>query len=229
MSRSPHPTASLKAQAIVLLSQREHSRNELRRKLMQRASAAHTQACLEASARDAQREEVQSDVTDNGNDVVQHRRVAKTVAPSALVQYAFDAQPETAPPRTASHVDLRGHKPDPEQVSEIARQVEELLDWLTTHAYLSEERFVESRIHARAARYGNQRIKQELSQHGLVMSEETRQSLRDTELERARAVWRRKFGNCPQDGAERARQTRFLAARGFTADTIRQVLRGDPE
>ena len=45
-----------------------------------------------------------------------------------------------------------------------------------------------------------------------------------TELARAREVWRRKFEQPPQDASERARQSRFLAARGFGGEVIRKVL-----
>ena len=52
--------------------------------------------------------------------------------------------------------------------------------------------------------------------------------LKDTELERARGVWRRRFDGPPQSLQERARQTRFLLARGFGGDTVRKVLNGAP-
>jgi regulatory protein len=50
--------------------------------------------------------------------------------------------------------------------------------------------------------------------------------LRGTELARAREVWRRKFGVPPQEAAERARQMRFLAGRGFSGDVVRRVVSG---
>jgi len=50
--------------------------------------------------------------------------------------------------------------------------------------------------------------------------------LRTTELARAREVWQKKFGKSPQDAAERARQMRFLASRGFGGDTIHRVVSG---
>jgi regulatory protein len=49
--------------------------------------------------------------------------------------------------------------------------------------------------------------------------------LRESELQRARDVWQRRFEKPPQDAAERAKQARFLAARGFDGDVIRRVLR----
>jgi regulatory protein len=104
-------------------------------------------------------------------------------------------------------------------------RVDALLDWLEANRYLSQERFVESRVHARAARFGNLRIRQELAHHQAVLSPEVAQALRDSELERARVVHARKFQNPPSTAAEHAKQARFLAGRGFSPDTIRRVLR----
>ena len=106
-----------------------------------------------------------------------------------------------------------------------AGRVDALLDWLEANRYLSQERFVESRVHARAARFGNLRIRQELAHHQAVLSPEAAQALRDSELERACAVHARKFQNPPSTAAEHAKQARFLAGRGFSPDTIRRVLR----
>jgi regulatory protein len=49
---------------------------------------------------------------------------------------------------------------------------------------------------------------------------------RATEVERARAAWRKRFGQPPADAAERAKQIRFLQGRGFTFDVIRRVIAG---
>jgi regulatory protein len=49
---------------------------------------------------------------------------------------------------------------------------------------------------------------------------------RDSELERAREVWRKKFGSTPTDAAEKARQMRFLQSRGFTPEVIRRAIGG---
>ena len=152
---------SLKGRALQLLAQREHSRAELRRKLL-----AHARAD-EASSVDA------------------------------------DATPPADP----------------------TSQVNAVLDWLEAHNYLSQERFVESRVHARAARFGNLRIRRELAQHAVTLSSEAAQSLQASELERARAVWSRKYPTPPADAVARARQARFLAGRGFSPEVIRRVLR----
>jgi regulatory protein len=109
-----------------------------------------------------------------------------------------------------------------------AEGLEALLEALQAAGHLSDSRFVESRVNARAARLGNLRIELELRRNGVQPDEAVRQVLRAGELERARAVWARRFGQPPADRAEQARQARFLAGRGFSADSIRRVTGGDP-
>ena len=55
--------------------------------------------------------------------------------------------------------------------------------------------------------------------------------LKDSELARAIEVWRRRFDAPATDQKERARQARFLMARGFSGAVVAKVLRGafDPE
>lgn len=181
---------SLKARAIALLAQREHSLSELRRKLLR-----------------MERERLRKE-----------QAAANEFSPAqASDEVANDA--EDAPAR-------------------IAKTVEALLLWLQAQSYLSEARFVESRLHARASRFGNSRIKQELAQHGLSLDAEHLERLKDSEFERARGVWERKFGAIgpPSAGktrgdshemlaAARAKQTRFLVQRGFSPELIRKLLR----
>ncbi len=163
---------SLKARALQWLAQREHSRVELRRKLL---------------------------------------RVARQ--------------------RPREGGEGGGAADDAQDAREVEREVEALLDWLAAQRYLSDARFIESRVNARAARYGDLRIRQELGQHGAVPDAATTERLKDSELARARAVWLRKYGSAPAAAAkDRARQMRFLAGRGFSGDVIRRVMRrSDPE
>lgn len=107
-------------------------------------------------------------------------------------------------------------------------QLREVLDELQAKGFLDERRAAESLLHRRAAKLGSLRLKQELQAKG-VDGELVRQAITNlarTEVDRAREVWRRKFGQLPVDAAGRARQTRFLAARGFGAEAITRVLRG---
>ena len=164
---------SLKARAVGLLAQREHSRAELRRKLLR----------------------------------IEQQRLRLAAA---------RADGESGGPAAEDEPDA--------EAGEAA--VDALLDALAADGYLNETRFVESRLHLRAGRFGTQRIQQELAQHGLRLDAEQQDALRTTELERAREVWLKRFGPEPAtEPAEQARQTRFLLARGFAGDVVRRVLR----
>lgn len=111
---------------------------------------------------------------------------------------------------------------------EEADSLEELLDALESEGWLSDSRFAESLIHRRASRLGANRIVGELKRHavGQTLIEEASAQLRETELARAQAVWSKKYGQLPETPAERARQARFLAARGFSGATISKILKG---
>ena len=114
-----------------------------------------------------------------------------------------------------------GPEDDPDAVARV-------LDELAAKGFIDEARVAESVLHRRAGRLGGARVLQELRAKGLpdeVVADAAAQ-LRTTELARAQAVWRRKFGQPPADAAERARQLRFLAARGFSGDVARRALGG---
>ncbi|MBT3068434.1 recombination regulator RecX [Rhodoferax sp. U11-2br] len=102
------------------------------------------------------------------------------------------------------------------------------LDDLQAKGFISEQRVLESVVNRRASKLGASRIKQELQAKGLDPQAvaDAVQGLRATELERARDVWQKKFGQAPQDADQRAKQMRFLASRGFGGDTIRRVVAG---
>jgi len=109
--------------------------------------------------------------------------------------------------------------------------IDALLDTLAAANFLSEERFSESLVRRRAARFGNARILSELQSHGIEGDAVAaiRASLGQDEEERAAAIWRRKFKHPPADATERARQMRFLQQRGFSARAIQAALRSAGE
>lgn len=103
-----------------------------------------------------------------------------------------------------------------------------VLDELQGKDFINEARVVESVLHRRASRMGASRIRQELQAKGLgadVVQQAVAQ-LQGSELERARAVWLRKFGEPAADAAGRNKQIRFLMARGFSGDVVHRVVRG---
>jgi regulatory protein len=112
--------------------------------------------------------------------------------------------------------------------AEEGDDVEALLDFLEQNNWLSTERFSESLINRRGARYGNSRIVAELQQHGVSGEalKELKSGLVDTEAARAADVWRRKFGEVAVDAAGRAKQMRFLLQRGFSQAAVRHAIKG---
>lgn len=100
------------------------------------------------------------------------------------------------------------------------------LDWLQAKGFINEARVADSVVQRKAARMGTARIAQELSQKGLSheLVQDTVAALRNSEAERAQAVWMRKFGQPASTLQARAKQLRFLAARGFSAEVVRRVV-----
>jgi regulatory protein len=111
---------------------------------------------------------------------------------------------------------------------EAPGELQNALDELQAKGFISEQRVVESVVNRRAARLGAGRVKQELQAKGISaeLVADAVERLRGTETERAREVWRKKFGAPAADAAGRARQVRFLASRGFGGEAIRRVVAG---
>jgi regulatory protein len=102
------------------------------------------------------------------------------------------------------------------------------LDELAAKGFIDEQRMVESVVNSRSRKLGASRVRQELQAKGLPAEAiaEAVQTMRSTELERAREIWRKKFGAPPADAAARMKQVRFLISRGFAADVVRKVVAG---
>lgn len=155
---------ALKQRAIALLARREHSRAELRRKLL----AAPVGGRGRAAAGMAE-------------------------APRALPSPAL---------------------------------VDAVLDELAELKLLSDRRMAESLVRSSAARFGTARISQNLQRKGVEagLIEEALQPLANTETDRAREVWQRRFGQAPADMKARAKQYRFLLSRGFASSVVSRVV-----
>ncbi|QHE78201.1 recombination regulator RecX [Hydrogenophaga sp. PBL-H3] len=123
--------------------------------------------------------------------------------------------------RTELQRKLRAHETEP---GELARA----LDELEAKGFISEQRVIESVVHRRSAKLGASRVRQELQAKGLDPQAvaEAVAALQGSEVARAREVWRKKFGQPPADAAERSKQMRFLASRGFGGEAIRRVVQG---
>ena len=105
------------------------------------------------------------------------------------------------------------------------------LDRLVELGLLSDARFADAYVRAKAARFGASRLKSELARRGVaaeLIGSALDVASGDAEPERARAVLRRKFDTPPADAREWARQARFLQGRGFSTEIIRSVLKESP-
>ena len=127
--------------------------------------------------------------------------------------------------REHSRLELeRKLKPFEETPGELA----EALDFLQAKDFINEQRVLESVVNRRSVKLGAFRVRQELQAKGLPVEAiaQAVHDLRSTELERAREVWRKKFGAAPQDPAARAKQVRFLVSRGFAPEVVKRVVAG---
>lgn len=105
--------------------------------------------------------------------------------------------------------------------------LKEILDFLENSKFLSDERFSESLVHRRQARFGNQRILAELHTHGLSQAEiiNAKEKLAVSEVSRAVEVLHRKFVEPPSSHIEKAKQMKFLQQRGFSMKAITEAFK----
>lgn len=110
----------------------------------------------------------------------------------------------------------------------LTLQIGEVLDDFEARGWLSDERFAEALVRRRSERYGARKIQDELQRAGVNGEKATEliQGLRETEYQRAKDLWLKKFGALAQEQKERARQYRFLASKGFSSEVVSKVLGG---
>jgi regulatory protein len=107
-----------------------------------------------------------------------------------------------------------------------ACDIQSLLDEFEEKKWLSDRRFAESYVADHRSRAGTVKLAFDLRQRGVAdnIIEAVLSDNRDSELERAQAVWQKKFGSAPANMTEKARQMRFLQSRGFGTEVIRRVI-----
>lgn len=111
--------------------------------------------------------------------------------------------------------------------SEDTSEIEAVLERLTAKDLLSEPRYAASLVRRHGTKFGRARIERELHAQGLdnALTEQALASLtREQQQAQLQAVWRKKF-TPPLDAAARAKQSRFLLARGFDAELVHGWLR----
>ena len=107
-------------------------------------------------------------------------------------------------------------------------EVEQALAQLEAKGLVDDARVVETLVNRRSGKLGASRLRQELQAKGVSaeLVAETMAGLKGSELARAQAVWQKKFGQLAANSAERNKQARFLASRGFSGEVVRQVVAG---
>lgn len=134
--------------------------------------------------------------------------------------------------RALRYLSMREHS-RAELARKLARYADEsddvpaLLDALEAASFLSAERFSDSLVNRRQARFGNQRIFAELRSHGLDEDQidAVKTGLLESEEHRASEVLLRKFARAATDQQDRIKQMRFLQQRGFSGKAIQIALR----
>lgn len=107
--------------------------------------------------------------------------------------------------------------------------IDMVLDRLAEQELLSESRYLESYIRQRSnAGYGPLRIQEELIQRGSARPD-IKTALQRSHIDwhsQLRTTWYKKFsGSLPKNQYEYAKQLRFLSYRGYSADSIKQLLK----
>lgn len=117
--------------------------------------------------------------------------------------------------------------------AEHAAELDALLQSLQAKGLLSDARAAASMARQKASRYGSARIRRDLLAKGLEreLVHSTLADLQQDEWQRAQAIWQARFGaqdmralDAPQRQKLRAKQARFMLARGFPADMVRKLL-----
>jgi len=213
----------LLSRAMRLLSQRDHSEVELRRKLAAQPFAAKLKAANRAkyqrmSNRDT--EDNNSEYNDSEEDFTEERSFQRRNAKNNR----FSRTSNLSADRTSAPTETLPEEPiDP-------ALIEQVIAYCYQHNWLDDQRFSRVYLESRSRKgYGPQRIRAELLQKG-VDKERVQLALEETEIDwgqQAKELAQRKFGdNLPTVWHEKAKLQRYLQYRGFFQEDIQSIYRG---
>ena len=114
-----------------------------------------------------------------------------------------------------------------ERIASESDDVESVIETLAQKGWLSDSRYAELAVRAKARRFGPLKVAYALRAKGVA--EETIAAAfhaagRDGAADMER-VWNSRFSQQPENDRERARQVRFLQGRGFPLDDVLKFLR----
>ncbi|MDO4769765.1 MAG: regulatory protein RecX [Brachymonas sp.] len=227
---------TLKGKALQLLALRDYSRAEMHQKLL---SWLRVQAVKQAKGAGRQRP---SACTSAPAGAEQRRTSALAFKPCVEYSDALgtwedarhlsgDDGPATDSAVVHEAATSTAHEQAAAWLEEQSRLIPAVLDEMQVKGWLDDRRAAEALLHQRSARFGQARLRQALQQKGIDADtcRELLQATAQSEYARAQALWQKKFGALPSTPAERAKQMRFLASRGFAAAIIQRILRHGPE
>lgn len=101
-------------------------------------------------------------------------------------------------------------KPDKDDIAS-------LVDGLAAQGWQSDDRYAEAIVRRLTGQASRRFIGEKLAQAGIKkdVAATALEVLEQDEMEVARALWTRRFGDAPKDDKDRQRQIRFLLSRGF--------------
>ena len=109
-----------------------------------------------------------------------------------------------------------------------AETIETTLDQLTAAGFLSDERYAAAVVAQRTGRYGKRAIAYALKEKGVdadAVAAAMAPLAAIDEFDDAMALWRQRFRTPPANDRDKARQVRFLHARGFPLSVVFKVMR----
>jgi regulatory protein len=106
--------------------------------------------------------------------------------------------------------------------------VERALDDLQAAGYLSDARYAQAVVTQKTGNYGKRAIAHALRERGIAAPDALAAMAplaANDEFADAQTLWQRRFGTAPADEREKAKQVRFLLARGYGLSVALRVLR----
>ena len=122
-----------------------------------------------------------------------------------------------------SREEAKAPKPDKDDIAS-------LVDDLTVQGWQSDDRYAEAIVRRLTGQASRRFIGEKLAQAGIKkdVAATALEALEQDDVEVAKALWTRRFGDTPKDDKERQRQIRYLLSRGFhLGDAFKLVPRAE--
>jgi len=113
------------------------------------------------------------------------------------------------------------------RIASEGEDVDGVVEKLAQKGWLSDARYAEQAVRAKARRFGPLKVARELRAKG-VADETIAAAFQAAGVDGCadiQRVWKSRFSTLPENDRERARQVRFLQGRGFGLDDILKFLR----